>query len=96
VSFAVQGFTKAITLSRSTWQGFIKDYDGGTLMEFVIHPRICYSRLAQTVQQQRAELENRLRAISKSHVVHQALRKPGEPLQPLPWQDIPGALHALL
>ena len=29
------------------WAGYIKDYDGGTLMEFVLHPKINYAQLAQ-------------------------------------------------
>jgi hypothetical protein len=41
----VQGFTKEITLPREQWVGFIKDYDGGTLMEYVIHPKIPYADL---------------------------------------------------
>ena len=36
---AFQGFTKEITLDRDRWYGFIKDYDGGTLMECVLHPQ---------------------------------------------------------
>ena len=27
-----QGFTKEITLDRSVWAGYIKDYEGGTIM----------------------------------------------------------------
>lgn len=41
----VQGFTKEITMPREQWVGFIKDYDGGTLMEYVIHPKIPYADL---------------------------------------------------
>ena len=31
--FKKQGFTKEIYLDRNRWVGYIKDYDGGTLME---------------------------------------------------------------
>jgi hypothetical protein len=42
---AWQGFTKEITMPREEWVGYIKDYDGGTLMEYVIHPKIPYADL---------------------------------------------------
>lgn len=32
-----QGFTKAISMPSERWLGYIKDYDGGTLMECVIY-----------------------------------------------------------
>lgn len=41
----LQGFTKEITMPREQWVGYIKDYDGGTLMEYVIHPKIPYADL---------------------------------------------------
>ena len=31
--FRKQGFSKDITLDRSVWAGYIKDYEGGTIME---------------------------------------------------------------
>lgn len=34
--FRKQGFTKAISMPPERWVGYIKDYDGGTLMECVI------------------------------------------------------------
>jgi len=46
LSYALgQGFTREITLPRERWVGYIKDYDGGTLMECVIHPKIPYADL---------------------------------------------------
>jgi histone acetyltransferase len=41
----LQGFTREITLPRDRWVGFIKDYDGGTLMECAIHPKLPYTDL---------------------------------------------------
>ena len=38
--FAKQGFTKEITFERDRWHGWIKDYDGGTLMECIINPKV--------------------------------------------------------
>ena len=36
----LQGFTKEITFDRDLWHGWIKDYDGGTLMECIINPKV--------------------------------------------------------
>jgi histone acetyltransferase len=51
--FLKQGFTRSITLPREVWGGFIKDYDGGTLMECVLHPRLPYGDLAGMLRQQK-------------------------------------------
>lgn len=45
VCVLLQGFTREITLPRERWVGFIKDYDGGTLMECIIHPKVPYTDL---------------------------------------------------
>lgn len=71
--FEKQGFTREITLERDRWQGYIKDYDGGTLMECVIHPRVCYITLPDLIHMQRLALDNRIRQLSKSHVVRRGL-----------------------
>ena len=36
--FRKQGFSKSITIPTSRWLGYIKDYDGGTLMECLLNP----------------------------------------------------------
>jgi histone acetyltransferase len=48
--FQKQGFTREITLPRERWCGYIKDYDGGTLMECVIHPKVPYTEFPQMLQ----------------------------------------------
>jgi len=73
--FLKQGFTKTITLSRDVWGGFIKDYDGGTLMECVLHPRLPYADLAGMLRRQKEALDARMRSLSNSHVVHAALAR---------------------
>lgn len=40
--FQKQGFTKEITLEKTVWMGYIKDYEGGTLMKCSLVPRIRY------------------------------------------------------
>lgn len=68
--FLKQGFTKEISLPRSCWSGYIKDYDGGTLMEFVFHKELPYTNLPKMIRKQRALLDSNIREKSKSHVEH--------------------------
>jgi len=58
--FKKQGFSKQVTMHRRRWGGFIKDYDGGTLMECTIHPALDYLNAKRTINTQRALLLRRL------------------------------------
>jgi len=40
--FKKQGFTKEIMLERRRWMGYIKDYEGGTIMQCSMLPKIRY------------------------------------------------------
>eukprot|EP01053_Blabericola_migrator_P008394 Blabericola_migrator_1__8393@NODE_436_length_8493_cov_87_644434_g342_i0_p2_GENE_NODE_436_length_8493_cov_87_644434_g342_i0NODE_436_length_8493_cov_87_644434_g342_i0_p2_ORF_typecomplete_len585_score97_40Bromodomain/PF00439_25/6e28Acetyltransf_1/PF00583_25/1_1e04Acetyltransf_1/PF00583_25/1_9e03Acetyltransf_1/PF00583_25/2_6e10Acetyltransf_10/PF13673_7/3_5e03Acetyltransf_10/PF13673_7/1_6e03Acetyltransf_10/PF13673_7/6e10Acetyltransf_7/PF13508_7/4_5e03Acetyltransf_7/PF13508_7/2_8e06Acetyltransf_9/PF13 len=59
--FRKQGFCQRISMPKDRWTGYIKDYDGGTLMECYISPTIDYLNLGSIFQQQR-------------RVIHQAMR----------------------
>ncbi len=52
------------------WQGYIKDYDGGTLMECVLHPKISYTRFPDFIAAQRSALDARVRQVSNSHIIY--------------------------
>ncbi len=58
---------------RAQWVGYIKDYDGGTLMECIISERLPYTDLPGMLRAQRAALDRHIRTLSKSHVVHRGL-----------------------
>lgn len=51
--FKKQGFAKVVSMPRPNWFGYIKDYDGGTLMECTIHYQIDYLRITSMVHKQR-------------------------------------------
>ncbi|XP_057994229.1 histone acetyltransferase GCN5-like isoform X4 [Hevea brasiliensis] len=51
--FIKQGFTKEIYLDKDRWQGYIKDYDGGILMECKIDPKLPYTDLSTMIRRQR-------------------------------------------
>lgn len=69
--FKKQGFTKEITLPRSVWMGYIKDYEGGTIMQCSMLPRVRYLEMGRMLLKQKECVHAKIRAFSKSHVVHQ-------------------------
>jgi ribosomal protein S18 acetylase RimI-like enzyme/vacuolar-type H+-ATPase subunit H len=71
--FKKQGFTKQIHLERKAWLGFIKDYDGGTLMECIIHKRVNYLHVPDMVGAQRKAIYDKIKEISFSHVKHKGI-----------------------
>ncbi|KAF1979804.1 histone acetyltransferase GCN5 [Bimuria novae-zelandiae CBS 107.79] len=68
--FQKQGFTKEITLPKSVWMGFIKDYEGGTLMQCSMLPRIRYLEASRMLLKQKETVQAKIRSLSKSHVIH--------------------------
>jgi histone acetyltransferase len=65
--FIKQGFTKEIHLERDRWEGYIKDYDGGTLMECEIDPKLPYTDLSTMIRRQRQALYEKIRELSNCH-----------------------------
>jgi histone acetyltransferase len=50
---AAQGFTKNLTMPQEQWLGYIKDYEGGTLMECIINRKIDYTQIRRVAKLQR-------------------------------------------
>lgn len=71
--FKKQGFTKEISLDRSIWMGYIKDYEGGTIMQCTMIPKIRYLDANKILLLQKAAIAHKIRGISKSHVVRPGL-----------------------
>lgn len=91
--FEKQGFTQEVTLEKERWVDFIKDYDGGTLMECVIHPKIRYSQQYDIIRVQREALESRIFCLSNSNVVHEGLSFP-KGYHAVNISSIPGVVEA--
>lgn len=51
--FKKQGFNRQVTMKRERWVGFIKDYDGGTLMECPLSEHVDYTDLPKMIEEQR-------------------------------------------
>ncbi|RKP34928.1 hypothetical protein BJ085DRAFT_22556 [Dimargaris cristalligena] len=71
--FKKQGFTKEITLDKSVWMGYIKDYEGGTLMQCTMIPRIRYLQLVHTLEVQKRAIQQKIKQMSSSHIVYPGL-----------------------
>ncbi|PFH32623.1 histone lysine acetyltransferase GCN5-A [Besnoitia besnoiti] len=88
--FRKQGFSSKITMPRDRWLGYIKDYDGGTLMECRISSRINYLKLSQLLALQKIAVKKRIESCSPS-VVWPPITfwkdNPGQVLMP---SEIPG------
>ena len=60
-------------MPRSRWHGFIKDYDGGTLMECFIHPKIDYLHIPEMLDRQRRHLRDRIKKICGASIEYPGL-----------------------
>lgn len=59
--FQKQGFTKGLMAPSEIWYGYIKDYDGGTLMQCEIHRDVDYLDIPGMVRRQRKAIVDHLR-----------------------------------
>ncbi|WVQ99466.1 hypothetical protein IAU59_006601 [Kwoniella sp. CBS 9459] len=92
--FKKQGFTKEISFPRERWVGYIKDYEGGTIMQCTMLPKVKYMEVHQMLADQKAAILAKIRTISRSHIVHPGLevfkdRKPGQEIK-LTKEQVPG------
>lgn len=91
--FRKQGFSKEITLPRARWAGYIKDYEGGTIMECKLLPQVDYLRWREIAAQQREAVLTKIREKSRSHIVYDGLSQfqdgKGDGVRVDP-KDIPG------
>ncbi|KAK7336803.1 hypothetical protein VNO77_17351 [Canavalia gladiata] len=94
--FIKQGFTKEIHLEKDRWQGYIKDYDGGILMECKIDPKLPYTDLSTMIRRQRQAIDEKIRELSNCHIVYPGIdfqkKEAGIPKKIV--DDIPGLREA--
>ncbi|GAA0152350.1 hypothetical protein LIER_10854 [Lithospermum erythrorhizon] len=96
--FAKQGFTKEIYLEKERWHGYIKDYDGGILMECRIDPKLPYTDLSTMIRRQRQAIDEKIRELSNCHIVYPGIdfqkKEAGIPKKAVKVEDIPGLREA--
>ncbi|PBK74524.1 Bromodomain-containing protein, partial [Armillaria solidipes] len=71
--FEKQGFSKEITLDRSVWAGYIKDYEGGTIMQCTMLRKVDYLDKVSIITQQQEAVISKIREMSRSHIIHPGL-----------------------
>ncbi|KAI9303581.1 putative histone acetyltransferase [Cunninghamella echinulata] len=74
--FRKQGFTAQITLDRRYWIGFIKDYEGGTIMQCTVVPKVKYLQAHNILAIQRQAVLEKTKQYSTSHIVYPGLDMP--------------------
>jgi len=67
--FKKQGFSKNIAMSPDRWVGYIKDYDGGTLMECSMHSNVNYLDISGMISKQREAIFAAIKRQGKSTIV---------------------------
>jgi histone acetyltransferase len=73
--FKKQGFTADVTLDRSVWAGYIKDYEGGTIMQCTMVPKIDYLAVHETIVAQKKAISDRIQeAVNSSHTAYPGLQ----------------------
>ncbi|KAG9002515.1 histone acetyltransferase [Tulasnella sp. 427] len=90
--FKKQGFTKEITLPRPVWVGYIKDYEGGTLMQCTLVDKADYLNTKELLNIQREAILTKIRQLSKSGVVYdgiEAFRNAPEGFE-MDYRQVPG------
>ncbi|KAG5438583.1 hypothetical protein PCANB_002688 [Pneumocystis canis] len=71
--FKKQGFSKDITLDKPIWIGYIKDYEGGTIMQCSMLSRVRYLESSQMLAKQRYAIQEIIRKRSRSHIIYPGL-----------------------
>ena len=72
--FAKQGFTKDVMMPREKWVGYIKEYDGGTIMECHLSAQVSYTDFPVMIREQRRAVSEKVRELSTAHLVHPGLK----------------------
>ncbi|KAG5648571.1 hypothetical protein DXG03_003182 [Asterophora parasitica] len=71
--FEKQGFSKDITLDRSVWAAYIKDYEGGTIMQCTMLQKVDYLDKPAIFAAQQEAVMQKIRQMSRSHIVYPGL-----------------------
>lgn len=89
--FKKQGFSKEIKMPKAQYTGYIKDYEGATLMHCELNPRIVYTEFTAVVRKQKEVLkkliEQRQQEVQK---IQSGLTCFKEGVRCIPVESIPG------
>ncbi|XP_063156810.1 histone acetyltransferase KAT2A [Candoia aspera] len=89
--FKKQGFSKDIKVPKSRYLGYIKDYEGATLMECELNPRIPYTELSHIIKKQKEIIKKLIeRKQAQIRKVYPGLTCFKEGVRHIPIESIPG------
>uniref|UniRef100_A0A8D2L0Y7 Histone acetyltransferase n=1 Tax=Varanus komodoensis TaxID=61221 RepID=A0A8D2L0Y7_VARKO len=89
--FKKQGFSKDIKVPKSRYLGYIKDYEGATLMECELNPRIPYTELSHIIKKQKEIIKKLIeRKQAQIRKVYPGLTCFKEGIRHIPIESIPG------
>ncbi|EUB64568.1 Histone acetyltransferase KAT2B [Echinococcus granulosus] len=93
--FRKQGFSREIRLPRQAYQGYIKEYEGATLMGCELYPNVVYKQFSEVISRQREIItriiDRRKRALE---TVYPGIPNSQFRLGPIPLSSIPGLVEA--
>jgi len=93
--FKKQGFSKEIALNRSIFQGYIKEYEGATLMGCELNEKIIYTEFTAVIRKQKEIIKKLIeRKQSDIRKVHPGLTCFREGVREIPVESIPGIRDA--
>ncbi|KFV63257.1 Histone acetyltransferase KAT2B, partial [Dryobates pubescens] len=87
----VGGFSKDIKVPKSRYLGYIKDYEGATLMECELNPRIPYTELSHIIKKQKEIIKKLIeRKQAQIRKVYPGLTCFKEGVRQIPIESVPG------
>lgn len=90
--FKKQGFSKDIKVAHPVYTGFIKEYEGATLMHFELHPSLIYTQFSSVIRKQKEIVKEliaqRQQEVQKVHPGLTCFKMGG--VQSIPVESIPG------
>ncbi|XP_041363170.1 histone acetyltransferase KAT2A-like [Gigantopelta aegis] len=93
--FKKQGFSKEIKLPKSAYLGYIKDYEGATLMGCELNPRIKYTEFSQIIGKQKQIIKELIkRKQEQLQKVYPGLSCFKDGVRQIPVESIPGVTEA--
>lgn len=93
--FRKQGFSKNIKLAKSAYLGYIKDYEGATLMGCELNPKIVYTQFSEMIKKQKEIVKHLIeKKRQEQRRVYPGLTCFKDGLRQIPIESIPGVLEA--
>ncbi|XP_065836965.1 histone acetyltransferase KAT2A-like [Oscarella lobularis] len=91
--FRKQGFSCRITLPKSVYQGYIKEYEGATLMQCELNPAISHTQLSVILRKQKEVVRQLIEKKQGIRRVYPGLKCFKEGARQIPIESIPGILE---